>query len=114
MLTYEPATAYNPPAPTPEAQLLTEPVCIVDGHFGVYVPQVWAQRYGEAALLSAGVDHEDLETLEKGPDSEPYWEAWWSVLDNYCHEVQGVKHYLHQDGDLFEYPETCDFDNFFS
>ena len=86
--------------------VLTEPVCIVDGHHGIYVPQVWAERYGAAAVESAGVNATDVSDLSMGPECAAYWEAWESILNDYCHEVAGVKHYLTQDGDLFEFPET--------
>lgn len=87
------------------SQRLSEPVCIVDGHFGIYVPQAWAERYGQQAVDSAGVDTRDLRILLAGPDHPDYWDAWTDVLDAYCHEVDGVSHFLWQDGDLFEYPE---------
>lgn len=86
--------------------VLTAPVCIVDGHHGIYVPQVWAERYGAAAVESAGVNATDVSDLSMGPECECYWDAWDSILSDYCHEVAGVKHYLSQDGDLFEFPET--------
>lgn len=91
---------------------LTEPVCIVDGHFGIYVPQVWAERYGVQAAETAGVRAGHVMTLFLGPDVDDYWESWECVLNDYCHEVDGIKHYLIQDGDLFEYPETCDISDF--
>lgn len=85
---------------------LTEPVCIVDGLCGIYVPQVWAVRYGAQAAQTAGVDPFAVARLLFGPDCNDYWEAWDSILNDYCHTVDGVKHYLFQDGDLFETPET--------
>lgn len=84
---------------------LTEPVCIVDGAHGVYVPQVWAQRYGEQVVESANVSAEDYAIILSGPDHTDYWEAWEAVLNDYNHKVDGVSHYLTQDSDLFEYPE---------
>ena len=92
--------------------VLTEPVCIVDGAHGIYVPQVWAKRYGEAAAASAGISPEDVADLLRGPEADTYWESWDQVLDNYCHTVDGVKHYLYQDGDLFECPETYEWSEF--
>jgi hypothetical protein len=94
---------------------LTEPACIIDGAHGIYVPQVWAERYGVQAVISANVDEEDVRILLSGPDEEfpdeeYYWETWERVLNDYSHEVNGVKHFLRQDGDLFEYPETYEFE----
>lgn len=90
---------------------LTRPVCIVDGHHGIYVPQVWAERYGDY-LETCRVSQEDVVILLQGPDHSDYWEAWQDVLNDYCHEVNNVKHYLSQDGDLFEYPETYEWEEF--
>lgn len=87
---------------------LAEPACIVDDHFGIYVPQRWAELYGAAATDSANVRADDVSILLTGPSHELYWEAWDQVLNGYCHELDGVKHYLWQDGALFECPETYD------
>lgn len=86
--------------------VLTEPVCIVDGHHGIYVPQVWAERYGSQAVESACITADQLHDLSMGPECACYWDAWEQVVNNYCHTVDGIDHYLWQDGDLFEYPET--------
>lgn len=94
-------------------QALTEPVCIVDGHHGIYVPQIWAQRYGAQAVESAHVSAANIPILLAGPDKgEPYWWAWECVLTNYCHEVDGVSHRLEQGecGDLFECPNDANYD----
>jgi hypothetical protein len=90
---------------------LTEPELIVDSQHGVYVPQVWAQRYGSQAIESANVDEEDVNEILKDPyENEFYWEAWERILNDYCHVVDGIKHYIDQiEGDLFEYPETYEF-----
>jgi hypothetical protein len=34
-------------------------------------------------------------------------------MNDYCHEVNGIKHYIGQDGDLFEYPETYEWPEMF-
>ena len=88
---------------------------ILGGHYGRYLPQVWAERYGEQAAMLACVDQEDVQTLLKGPDHweaipEEYDEAWCSVLDSYCHSVwtkEGFDRYYYYlfpgyCGDLFE------------
>lgn len=91
--------------------VLTEPVCIIDGAHGIYVPQIWAERYGLQAAKSAGVNPFDVSSLLTGPDCADYWDSWDSVLNDYCHTVNGVRHYLTQDGDLFEVPETYRWDD---
>jgi hypothetical protein len=80
--------------------------CIVDGHHGVYVPQVWAESYGSAAIESASVSAEHVTTLLAGPDHADYWESWDRVLESYQHETENETYYLWQDGDLFEISQT--------
>lgn len=85
--------------------------CIVDGHHGVYVPNVWAERYGREASRLAGVNRDDVAVLLYGPDHDFYWESWDQVLSDYEHvtaEMRGSRlviqvYRLWQDGDLFEY-----------
>lgn len=91
--------------------VLTEPICIVDGAHGIYVPQIWGERYGTAAVAAANVSADDVADILTGPDSDTYWDSWDSVLNDYCHTVDGVRHYLTQDGDLFEFPETYNWDD---
>ncbi len=48
---------------------------ILDGHHGIYIPQIFAEQYPEWAKYD-----EDMEVLKAGPEHEDYWEAWDSVL----------------------------------
>ena len=94
---------------------LAEPACIIDGRHGIYLPQIWAELYGSSAVEAAGVKAGDVTTLLLGPTDDSYcdyWESWERVLNDYNHEVDGIHHYLIQEGDLFEYPETCDMSDF--
>lgn len=76
-----------------------ETVCIIDGQWGVYVPQEFASRgLGEAWGLYA----EDIAVLLAGPDHEDYWEVWADVTRTAsCVDANGKRWILNQDGDLF-------------
>ena len=75
-----------------------ESFCIVDGHYGIYVPQSFAGRYDMNAWH---VSPEDAKILLAGPDHEFYWDAWDDVLRDAYYERNGKRITLEQDGDLF-------------
>lgn len=86
----------------------TEPVLIIDGHFGIYIPQIFATRYLTGAdCMRCGILLDYAAALEN-TDNELYWEAWESVLNNYKSEDGET---LYQDQDVwlvpngFEWPE---------
>lgn len=73
---------------------------LVDGHHGVYVPQVFAETVD--MTLFTGIDPEDLQTIQAGPESEWYWDAWTSILDRAHRVDQSGNHwYLYQNQDLW-------------
>lgn len=72
---------------------------LIDSHHGIYVPQIFAERYDANEYHLYGIDPEDIDILLEGPDHEDYWEAWNNVLNDAFSE-DGRK-YLHQEGDLF-------------
>lgn len=53
-------------------------ICILDSARGQYIPQNFAEVYGDNV---PGIDPIDIEILRSGPSEEFYWEAWDSVLD---------------------------------
>lgn len=78
--------------------------CLVDNHYGIYIAQTFAQRYG--FLWPEG--KEDIDILLKGPDHEDYWEAWADVLDKFpAHrillkpQIEADRIVLNADDDLF-------------
>jgi hypothetical protein len=87
---------------------LTEPVCIIDSAHGVYIPQIWAERYG-SYWQSCNIRQEDVTILLHGPDHEFYWESWENVLNNYNHD--GHTLWCGESGDLFELPPNFDPEN---
>jgi hypothetical protein len=68
----------------------------VDGHHGVYVPQCFALDAKREQFL--GVDDEQWQILESGPEHGLYWDVWTEVLDS-AETVCGGR--LHQDSDLW-------------
>lgn len=84
-----------------------EPILLIDGAAGIYVPQRFAESYDMAFYHVAA---EDAAVLLCGPENEEYWDAWDSVLS-----YAGLDHpelgrcYLYQDSDLWLVPEDCEF-----
>lgn len=75
--------------------------CIIDNHHGVYIPQIFAQRYRDSIENIEQVV-EDVIILEQGPEHEEYWQAWENVLDNAILKgTDGKEYRLYQDSDLF-------------
>lgn len=80
--------------------------CIIDGCWGIYVPQQFCKRYEKVE----GVSQQDWDICLAGPEHELYWDAWDEVLSNWQFEETdsngGVwRISLQQDGDLFQFRE---------
>lgn len=107
MLKYdEPLVDPRPLDPPEDNCPETESDCIVDGSWGIYVPQQFCQRYQKVD----GVNQEDWDACLAGPDHKDYWEAWDTILGDWQYEetdIQGRiwRVYISQDGDLFQYRE---------
>ncbi|MDR1872045.1 MAG: hypothetical protein LBS60_09060 [Deltaproteobacteria bacterium] len=50
---------------------------LIDGRHGIYVPQEFAEAYGEHIS-----DPEDKAILLAGPDHDQYWDTWAAIVDN--------------------------------
>ena len=77
-------------------------ILYADSSRGVYIPQYFAESIKRE--LVTGVSDQDWKDLELDPygeDSENYWWAWESVLDNARVHYNGKEYLLFQDGDLF-------------
>ena len=87
--------------------LPTQSQLYADSSHGIYIPQLFAES-GNRDVLS-GVNADDMATLESGPDTEWYWEASESILDNArLTDSNGQVWTLYQDGDLWLVPvEWC-------
>lgn len=74
-------------------------ILLIDGHHGIYVPQIFAEilRHGW------GLPQEVFDTLKKGPYHPDYWETWVEVLDSASYYAEGHTWTLYQapEGDLF-------------
>jgi|GEM_PF-1401097 len=58
---------------------------VVDGQYGIYMPQRFAQKFSDE--IAACCDQDTLQTLLAGPDEgEDYDWAWDEVVDNYSEE----------------------------
>ena len=85
--------------------------CIIDGHHGIYVPQVFATNF-DVTMWGFAEDDEDIKILRNGPDDPEYWDAWNIVCDNAnLIDPDGVRWTLYQDSDLFAVPDGYDWDS---
>lgn len=77
----------------------TDVLYAVDGAHGQYVPQAFAQLYGEQSTMSV----DDKQILLTGPEHEYYWETWDTVLNNVTVTCNDVTYniYLGESGDVF-------------
>jgi len=80
-------------------------ILLIDGHHGVYIPQIFASNF---PTTDWGVTEEQADILLRGPDleenAEEYWDAWDRVLNNAeWHSGEGEKFVLYpgECGDLF-------------
>ena len=86
---------------------MLEGILFADSARGIYIPQHFAEAVDREKL--SGVSMDDLDYLmDKGPESESYWDVWTDVLDN-CElkDSNGQVWRLHQDGDLWLVPSDA-------
>ena len=78
----------------------------LDDARGVYIPRDFALSFKDRATAVSGVDDEDWQILEAGPEHEFYWDTWNDVEQNaIVTDENGVKFRLYQDGDLWLVPD---------
>jgi hypothetical protein len=84
----------------PEGSLL-----YMDGNRGIYIPQQFAQETKHECV--AGVNQEEWDILEYGPDHDEYWDVWNYVEQNavLTDPDSGIKYTLYQDDDLWLIPK---------
>jgi len=89
-----------------------EPLLWLSDARGIYIPRDFATSFVDRAKHVSGVSDEDWETLESGPDSEWYWEAWASVCDNaVVTDDNGQKFFIWQEGDCWLIPDGMSWDD---
>lgn len=73
-------------------------ILVSDTH-GIGVPQQFIRC---CCAVEWHVEPRDAAVLSAGPEHEDYWEVWNEVLDSaYYEHPDGYRYTLHQDGDLF-------------
>lgn len=81
---------------------MSDRVYLLNGAYGIYVPQAFAENCDPSEW---GISGEDAAVLRAGPDHEWYWETWDRVLCNARRtDKDGCDWILDQDGDLFTLP----------
>lgn len=88
-----------------------EPALVLSDAHGIYIPKLWCDGICEEEAQLFGISMDDVEVCQRGPDEEWYWESWAEILDNASvTDTDGVTWRLYQDGDLWEIPDTFDFE----
>ena len=84
---------------------LSRAMLIVDGHHGIYTPQVFAEVV-DRGLLRLSPPGDQLDLLLAGPEVEDYWDVWTEVLDgaSYVHPELGLHTVEQIDGDVWLVP----------
>jgi hypothetical protein len=86
-----------------------EPICIVDSAHGMYIPQVFLESTKDNPRWLMGINDEEREAIEAGPDHPDYWESWAQLIDMaYYTDEDGTKYTLYENTDLFAIPEGFD------
>ena len=86
----------------------TDSKLLLDGSWGIYIPQIFATRYlSSADCERCGIDPADAAILGN-IDHPDYWEAWETVLDKFATDDGWT---LWQDGDLWLLAPGFEFDN---
>lgn len=78
----------------PQNPTTMEPILLIEGSHGIYIPQIFAQRYSHLYAT-------DYTDLLEGPDNLMYWKSWGYIVDNAEIMVDGVLCRLVEDGDLW-------------
>ncbi len=96
---------------------LTQPVLIVDSHFGIYTPfylakYILSKSDEIAQKLFDKISTKDLELLIEGPENESYWETYEDILNNSNIDLNGTEYYLDCNEDLWLCPTGYDFETF--
>ena len=72
---------------------------LLDESRGIYLPQGFVKCFDASEW---GVDFEDADVLEEGPDHPDYWEVWDTILETASYtDEEGHKWTLWHDGYLF-------------
>jgi hypothetical protein len=87
-----------------------EPILIIDGHHGIYIPSLFYEKCNPK--ISGWIwDYENSKELSN-PDNENYWEVWEDILDSAYTIYKNKRYYLYQSDDLWAIPEGFNTENF--
>ncbi len=78
--------------------ILDNAVLLVDGHYGIYIPQIFAEQFPRSITRQQKEDLSD-------PNNEFYWEAWEDVLNEATVWINDKPYYLLQEDDLWAIPK---------
>jgi hypothetical protein len=75
--------------------------CLVADRVGRYIPQRFMEQFEDNIINRDDLNEDDVQTVLEGPEAEFYWEAWDNLLNQVRVEIDGSKHVIAQNGDLF-------------
>ena len=88
-----------------------QPQIVLGDHHGIYIPQLWCQDLEQSEAKAIGLEWSDVQACQTGPDHPWYWEAWDAILNSASMtDNKGETWRLHQDGDLWEVPDSFDWE----
>jgi hypothetical protein len=93
-----------------------EPVCLIDSHYGIYIPQYLSELVKDGTLKVSGISDKSLNTILedlKSPNNEHYWDSYDSLLNYTFTTIDGKEYYLYPDCDLWLIPEGLDIEDTF-
>jgi len=80
----------------------TNRTLLVDGRFGIYVPQRFAELYGELAVSKGGIKQAQVDVLLRGVGESNYWDTWDDVMQTFSYVLhKGKTLLLQQEDDLW-------------
>lgn len=94
-----------------------EPELVIDCQHGIYIPQIFAIRYGlPENFLNWNDIREDIEFLqaEDSLEKEEYFDVWSDVIDNAKLQVNGNEYYLYPNDNLWAVPVNYENEDFFA
>jgi len=91
-----------------------QPELLVDSHHGIYIAQIFCQRYA-AYITNMDKVKEEFDICLVGPDHEEYFDALADLMDNVEFTNDNKEAYtvgnIGEEGDLWAIPEGYEFED---
>lgn len=99
--------------------IYTEPSCIIDSQFGIYIPQLFARKFLKEGwkVKNNNWSQDKTNILISGPKSDNnnnwdnYWEVWDELYEYLLTGPDNNLYYLYHNTDLFIIPSTYEWND---